>query len=293
MPETGQGRGTDPRTTEHTMIRRSNTMRNNRTPTPLPPESSATQFPTPAEAARESLLAIAPGSQRTKATKNPSPLSKVAKSIDQIISKHNPPGQLKTALTELMEFAKTAAEEEKGASPHVPLNAVKTMHDRLKADLLVVHSDLDAKISDLQLNQKKLLSTTENLSKSTEGLRSTTRELENKVVKVNDTTDKLATTTMTYRDAIMAKPANPNRASADPKVLNSLDKRARQILVGYNTPEENTSLSTSLLDLKDKANKTIDRLTDPFRPEITRIENVTRTRDGSLLLLLNSKEAAD
>ena len=173
------------------------------------------------------------------------------------------------------------------------MNAVKTMHDRLKADLLVVHSDLDAKISDLQLNQKKLLSTTESLSKSTEGLRSTTRELESKVIKVNHTTDKLATNTMTYRDAMLANPVNPNQASVDPKVLSSLDKRARQILVGFSPTEENPSLNTSLLELKDKANKVIDQMSDPFRPDDTRIENVTRTRDGSLLLLLNAKEAAD
>lgn len=51
---------------------------------------------------------------------------------------------------------------------------------------------------------------TESLNKSTEGLRSTTRELENKVIKVNHTTDKLTTNTMTYCDAMLAKPTNPN-----------------------------------------------------------------------------------
>lgn len=95
------------------------------------------------------MLVNVPDTQRTKAAKIPSPLSKVAKLINQIISKHNPPGQLKTALMEVLDFMKKAAEDEKGAGSQVPLNVVKTIHDHLKADLLIVHSDLDAKISDL------------------------------------------------------------------------------------------------------------------------------------------------
>jgi len=51
----------------------------------------------------------------------------------------------------------------------------------------------------------------------------------------------------------MAKSASPLRSNADPKVLSDLDRRARQILIGYSSVEENAALNTSLLDLKDKA----------------------------------------
>ena len=231
--------------------------------------------------------------QKPKAAKAPSPLDKIAKLLEQVIAKHNPPGQVKTALVEIVELAKKAAEEEKGTGSNAPLNAVKYMHDRLKADLLEVHSDLDAKISELQLNQKRLLTSTESLSKSTENLRSTTRDLESKVIKVNDTTDKLANTTMSYRDAILAKPANPNRTSADPKVLSSVDKKARQILVSFSSAEDNATINTSLQELKDKANKIMDDIEDGLCPGEVRAESITRTRDGSLLLLINTKEGAD
>jgi hypothetical protein len=84
-------------------------------------------------------------------------------------------------------MAKKAAEEEKSVEIHVPLNVVKIMHEHFKADLLLVHGSLDSKISDLQQSQKKLLLSTESLNKTAENLHSTT---------------------MSYRDALMAKPAN-------------------------------------------------------------------------------------
>jgi len=233
------------------------------------------------------------GTPKTKPVKSSSALHKIAKMIEQVITKHNPPGQTKQALTEVLELVKKAAEEDKGTAIHVPLNAVETLHKRIKADLLAAHNALDAKISDLQLGQKKILSTSELLSKSTENLRSATKELEGKVTKVNDTTDKIANTTTSYRDALMAKSASPLRSNADPKVLSDLDRRARQILIGYSLVEENAMLNTSLLDLKDKANKIVTDMEDPICPEVVKIENVTRTRNGSLLMLLNSKEAAD
>jgi hypothetical protein len=183
--------------------------------------------------------------------------------------------------------------EDERERTYVPMTAVKALHDQFKADLVFVQKALDSKLSDIQNDQKKLLTTTDSLNKSAENLRTTTKDLESKVVKVNDSTDKLASTAMSYRDAMLAKPANPNRSSADPKVIINADRRARQILIGYSSNEENATVNTSLLELKDKANRIVSELDDPTQPEAVTIESVTRTRDNSLLLLLNTKEAAD
>jgi len=110
---------------------------------------------------------------------------------------------------------------------------------------------------------------------------------------VNDTTDKIATTTSTYCDALLDKPDNQLRTNVNPKVLNNLDRRARQVLVGHSLDKENTTLGSSLLDLKDKANRIVTEIDDPTHPEVVAIDSVTRTHTGSILLLLNSKEAAD
>jgi hypothetical protein len=137
------------------------------------------------------------------------------------------------------------------------------------------------------------MDTADSLSRSTETLHLTTKELEGKMAKVNDSTDKLANTTKSYRDAMMAKSANPNRSCADPKVLINMDRKARQILIRYDSDEENATINASILELKDRANKIVTEMDDPTCPEVTKIESIARTRDNSLLVLLNSKEAAD
>ena len=90
----------------------------------------------------------------------------------------------------------------------------------------------------------------------------------------------------------MDKYNNPLSLTADPRLLKDWDRKARQILVGFSSSEENATLNTSLSDLKDKANRIIADMADSTRPDVVQVENVTRTRGGSLLLLLNSKEAA-
>lgn len=276
-PETGQVNGVSARTSENTRTLRSHAKqaKSYQTEFPALQGTDEPQNPPPAKPPGEKVLTSATGTPKVKPAKPPPALQKIAKMIEQIISKHNPPGQVKQALTEVVEVAKKAAEEEKGVGLHVPLNAVKTLHERFKADLLVVHDSLDAKISDIQTSQKKMLSSTESLSKSTESLHSATKELEGKVIKVNDTTDKIANTTISYRDVLAAKSASPLRASANPKVLNDLDRRARQLLIGYSSVEDNATLNVSLFDLKDKANKIITEMDDPTRPEAATIENVT------------------
>jgi hypothetical protein len=179
------------------------------------------------------------------------------------------------------------------ARTFVPMEAVKVLHEQFKADLVFVQKALETKLSDVHNDQRKLLASADSLNKSAENLHSTTKDLESKVVKVNDSTVKLASTTMSYRDAMLAKPASPNRSNADPKVLINADRRSRQVLIGYNASEDNATLNTSLLALKDKANKVIVEMDNPSRPEALFVECITRTRDGSLLLLFNSREAAD
>ena len=71
------------------------------------------------------------------------------------------------------------------------------------------------------------------------------------------------TTITLYHEALMAKPASPQKSSANPKVLNNLDKRARQILIGYSSDKENATLGTSLLDLKDNANRVVTKMDNP------------------------------
>ena len=91
----------------------------------------------------------------------------------------------------------------------------------------------------------------------------------------------------------MDKSSKPHSLNADPRLLCDQDRKARQLMLGYNSVEENVTLNMSLTELKDKANKIVTDLVGTNRPDMVQIESVMRTRGGSLLLLLNSKEAAD
>ena len=90
--------------------------------------------------------------------------------LKQILIKHNLPGQIKSAIEEVLVTMKKAAKEDTYMRIHESCEAVKSYHDSLKADPLLVQSNLESKITELQNGQRKILSTTESLSKSTESL---------------------------------------------------------------------------------------------------------------------------
>ena len=291
LPDTGQDKAYSVNPAEHQRVLRPR-LKNNRVASPAPVSSDESQRTSSIPSGGKPLT-LGTGSPKAKPPKPHSALRSIAAMVEQIIAKHNPPGQIRTALSEVIQVAIKAAEEEKATEIHVPLNAVKILHERFKADLSTVHDSLESKIASIHRNQERILASTESLSKSTEELHSSTKELENKVVKVNDATAQIANTTSSYRDALLAKPSNLLSSTADPKVLDDRDRKARQILIGYDSVEENATLNASLFDLKDKANKIVSGMDDSTRPEVVSIESVSRTRGGALLLLLNSKAAAD
>lgn len=181
---------------------------------------------------------------------------------------------------------KKAAEEEKDAWSHTSYHVVMSIQESFKADLLAVQNVLENKLKELETDHKRIISTTDLSSKATDNLHSTTQNLENKIGKVNDTMDKLANTTMLYRDAIMANPKN--RPRVDPKVLSGIDKKAKQILIEFNLPLDNPTRGTCTEELRGKANDIIKNLDGVAHPKDIHVSDLARTRDGSLLLLLQS-----
>ena len=79
----------------------------------------------------------------------------------------------------------------------------------------------------------------------------------------------------------------------DPRVLDRVDRQARQILVIFGEGGDNAMLQLSLLDLKDKTNRIIIEINDTTRLELANVESVTKTPNNFLLVLVNSKEMAN
>ena len=212
--------------------------------------------------------------------------------LEKLLIKHKPEGELRKDLEVATEVTRMLAGKEL-AGQMAAINAVSSIQDQMKADLCSLYKALDNRLVEIQNGQEKILTSMEQLNKTTDNLCSTAKDLETKVVKVTNTTDKIANSTMSYRNTLQTKMDSSNRAAVDPKVLNSIERRVKQILIKHALTEMEGVANTSLAELKDKANSIITDMDDYFCPEVTIVEMATRTKDGSILLTLNSREAME
>ena len=125
-----------------------------------------------------------------------------------------------------------------------------------------------------------------------EDTKSDTKELASKVSKVNAATDKIASKTWTYRDALVNKAAYMNRSGVDPKVLSDMDCRARQILVNVYDKDTDSILTKSLTKIMEKANAALDTIEDIGKPKEAIVVTALKGQNHTILLTLSNKEMA-
>jgi hypothetical protein len=111
-----------------------------------------------------------------------------------------------------------------------------------------------------------------------------------KVSEVTKAANKIATNTVTYWDAVLCPPKQTNRVSADPRVLNNMDRKAKQILVEIFDVEGNNTLAKSILEIVRKANEVITGMQDASKPKDIKVESAQKMCREALLLTLDSKE---
>ena len=126
-----------------------------------------------------------------------------------------------------------------------------------------------------------------------ENIHTITKELDTKVKKITETTNVIESNTKSYREALIATPVGMNMQAANPIMISDFEWKERQILLSYTSSNNNATLQISLMDLKSKANAILEGIEGPERPESTKVEGVSRTRDSSLLILLSMKEVAN
>ena len=238
-----------------------------------------------------------PGSPATlctpKPSSNPPPCyHTIATALELVLTKHKTLPSLRTALLGIMDMLNLAAEEETQETFSSLTNTVNSICDQIKADTSSLYSKLESKLTDIQMDQKKLLSSADTINRSTQILHNPTKELESRVGAASAIMDKMANTTRTYRDALTSKAITPSPLNADLKILDDVVRRSKQILIEHDLSDNNLMLNTSITDLKEKVNKIINNLSDPCHPGEVGVEGITRTRFSTLLMQLNSKEAA-
>jgi hypothetical protein len=129
----------------------------------------------------------------------------------------------------------------------------------------------------------------------TKDLKETAKEIANKVGRVNDATDKIATTTQSYCNVLSQNlvAAVAGKHSLDPKVLGDMERKARQILVDIHDEDDSKSLGKSIAEVVTKANDSPGKITDAEKPAKVQVESALWTQKGTLVLTLCSKEAAN
>ena len=129
--------------------------------------------------------------------------------------------------------------------------------------------------------------------KVTEELKEKTTEIINSVGKITNAMVKIANTTQSYWEALMSRPTPSNKATVDPKVLCNIERKDKQILVDIFNEEAANTLGTSLTELMAKANAALNSMKDRDKPEHVKVKSVHKTKKNTILLMLNSKEAAN
>jgi hypothetical protein len=172
-------------------------------------------------------------------------------------------------------------------------NNVAAVRQAVHADLVDMYNALAAQLNHVQTSCDAIQESTSKVLKETEEAKSVAKETAVKVNKVTDTTDKIASDATSYRDALLAKPQQDNRAKADPKVLNDMERRAKQILIDIFDNEADNIMNKSLVSIVEKANAAVAELSDADKPKGIKVLTALKARKHAVLLTLNSKEAAD
>ena len=169
---------------------------------------------------------------------------------------------------------------------------VEAIRQAVRFDLTEMYNSLIVNINGVTAVVNITLETAEKTLKAAEDLKGGTNDLISKVGNVTSVADKIASTTQSYRDVLVARQSPSYKTSVDPKVLGDIDRKAKQILVDVFDKEDTNTAEKSLAEHIEKANEVINSMTDANKPVKARVETASITRKGAILLTLDSKETA-
>ena len=198
---------------------------------------------------------------------------------------------LDDALGKISRFSrKSGVKGSKAETIQVTIEDVRAIRKDLLADFSAWQSTIEEKMGNLASSQQQILKATETITKEAIGINAAAKDIEHKVTKVNATTDQIANTTKTYKEALITQSSKFAGTTADLKLADSVERKAKQILVDIHSDD---LVGKSLSEIRDKANSAIEGIDDPLdRPEKVEVLTVTTMRNKAILLQLNSKQAA-
>ncbi len=228
------------------------------------------------------------------ATSQATPYRLIAEMLAAIIQSGKLDPSTKQEVVKVIKIAREAESKAEvkgtGTTEQAQVSAIR---EAILKDLVELHNSLEKKIHRVQEGCGTIIEGTNKVLKEVAEAKTDTKDLTSKVDKVSDATDKFVSGTNSYRDALLAKPPPTSRANADPKVLNDMDRKAKQILVDIFDKEGDNILMKSLTSIIVKANEAIEDIKDGSKPKDIKVVAAFKTRRQAVLLTLNSKEAAN
>ena len=104
------------------------------------------------------------------------------------------------------------------------------------------------------------LSGVNTLSLKTSEISGESKNLKAQIGKVMESTDKIASNTTAYRDAVLTVKTQENKIRLDPKILVDLQRKDKQLWVDIHDKGDVNTLSKSLSALVEQANTAIESL---------------------------------
>ncbi|KAH9048211.1 hypothetical protein EDB84DRAFT_1557007 [Lactarius hengduanensis] len=148
--------------------------------------------------------------------------------------------------------------------------------------------------------QSKLQNTAEALDASANSLNKIAMDMCKSITDATTVTSQITKTAVTYKEALLSTNTRPVLAPACPppptqsqdqeySLQIGLERKARQILLDSAT-QEGHCFSTH--KIKEKAEKALANMT-PLPPAATKIQEVMKLKNGSIIIQFDTKEAAD
>jgi hypothetical protein len=222
----------------------------------------------------------------------PLPLTRVVAQLEQIIQMHELEVEAKHKIEVLIKYARKESKVlSKWAEKLGEQAKVSIICEANRTDLKSICESITMQIEGLQESSNEMQMKIGKTIKAVEETKDIAKELASKVNKVTEATDKIASKTESYRDVLLASPAQGNKVKANPRVLGDIERKAKQILVEIFNIEGNNTMAKSLTELVSKAKEAIDSLEDVDKPKDIKVITAHKARREVVLLTLNSKEA--
>ena len=194
----------------------------------------------------------------------------------------------------IFRYIRESEKTERAAREKQEIQAeVSALRKAFRVDLGKLQNEITTRLDGITGVVNVTLETTEKALTVSEELKGRTSDIISNLGKVTNVADKIADTTQSYRDVLVTRQAQSHKASAPPRILGDMERRAKQILIDVYDEEGNNTLEKSLEELVAKANEVLVTMSDTDKPKEVKVEAALKTKKSAILLTLNSKEAAN